>query len=56
MKTAWISFRNSEEDEAAVGNDFIIMFRLSMLDLVAKGSTWEEIVLLAKNLEKEGSV
>ena len=39
---------------AAVGNDFIIMFRLSMLDLVAKGSTWEEIVLLAKNLEKEG--
>ena len=33
---------------AAVGNDFIIMFRLSMLDLVAKGSTWEEIVLLAR--------
>ena len=37
-----------------VGTDFIIMFRLSMLDLISKGSTWEEVVLLAKNLEKEG--
>lgn len=27
-----------------VGPDFIIIFRLSMLDLVEKGSTWEEIV------------
>ncbi len=37
-----------------VGKNFIIIFRLSMLDLVEEGSTWEEIVLLAKELEKAG--
>ncbi len=38
----------------AVGDDFIIVFRLSMLDLIPGGSTWEEVVQLAKLLEKEG--
>lgn len=37
-----------------VGKNFIIIFRLSMLDLVNEGSTWDEIVLLAKELEKAG--
>ncbi len=37
-----------------VGNEFIIIFRLSMLDLVDGGSSWEEVVLLAKELEKAG--
>lgn len=37
-----------------VGKDFIIIFRLSMIDLVEEGSSWEEIVLLAKELEKAG--
>mmetsp|Transcript_25234 Transcript_25234/g.58464 ORF Transcript_25234/g.58464 Transcript_25234/m.58464 type:complete len:714 (-) Transcript_25234:456-2597(-) len=37
-----------------VGKDFIIIFRLSMLDLLDKGSSWEEIVQLAKGLEAEG--
>ncbi|MCL1125705.1 NADPH-dependent 2,4-dienoyl-CoA reductase [Shewanella surugensis] len=37
-----------------VGNDFIIIFRLSMLDLVDNGSTWEEVVQLAKALEQAG--
>ncbi len=37
-----------------VGPDFIIIFRLSMLDLVEGGSSWDEIVLLAKALEKAG--
>lgn len=37
-----------------VGKNFIIIFRLSMLDLVEGGSTWEEVVLLAKELEKAG--
>lgn len=37
-----------------VGRDFIIVFRLSMLDLVEQGSTHEEVVLLAKELEKAG--
>ncbi|HND37431.1 MAG TPA: NADPH-dependent 2,4-dienoyl-CoA reductase [Accumulibacter sp.] len=39
---------------AAVGTDFIIIFRLSMLDLVEGGSTWEEIVSLAKAIEAAG--
>ncbi|MFV7784531.1 FAD-dependent oxidoreductase [Shewanella marisflavi] len=37
-----------------VGDDFIIIFRLSMLDLVDNGSSWEEVVLLAKWLEAAG--
>ncbi len=37
-----------------VGKDFIIIFRLSMLDLVEGGSSWEEVVQLAKELEKAG--
>ncbi|MCG9696715.1 NADPH-dependent 2,4-dienoyl-CoA reductase [Shewanella sp. Isolate11] len=37
-----------------VGSDFIIIFRLSMLDLVDKGSTWDEVVALAKQLEQAG--
>ncbi|WLT30830.1 NADPH-dependent 2,4-dienoyl-CoA reductase [Geothrix sp. PMB-07] len=38
----------------AVGAEFIIIFRLSMLDLVPDGSTWEEVVQLAKALEAAG--
>ena len=36
---------------AKVGKDFIIIFRLSMLDLVDNGSTWDEVVQLAQWLE-----
>src|SRR5262249_6094813 len=39
----------------AVGRDFIIIFRLSMLDLIPGGSTWDEIVTLAKAIEKAGA-
>jgi len=39
---------------SAVGEDFLIMFRLSMLDLVADGSSWEEVVQLAQALEHAG--
>lgn len=39
----------------AVGEDFIIVYRLSMLDLVPGGSTWEEVVHLAKEIEKAGA-
>lgn len=39
---------------AKVGKDFIIIFRLSMLDLVDNGSTWDEVVQLAKWLEQAG--
>lgn len=34
------------------GHDFIIIFRLSMLDFVDQGSTWSEVVTLAKKLEE----
>lgn len=37
-----------------VGKDFIIIFRLSMLDLVDNGSTWDEVVQLAQWLEQAG--
>lgn len=40
---------------AAVGQNLIVIFRLSMLDLVAGGSTWDEIVLLAKAIEAAGA-
>ena len=38
-----------------VGKNFIIIYRLSMLDLVDDGSTWEEVVHLAKEIEKAGA-
>jgi 2,4-dienoyl-CoA reductase (NADPH2) len=38
----------------AVGPDFLIIFRLSMLDLVPEGSSWEEVVQLAKALVPAG--
>jgi 2,4-dienoyl-CoA reductase (NADPH2) len=37
-----------------VGANFIIIFRLSMADLVEGGSTWDEVVALAKLLEQAG--
>ncbi|WNW14134.1 NADPH-dependent 2,4-dienoyl-CoA reductase [Pseudomonas sp. DTU_2021_1001937_2_SI_NGA_ILE_001] len=39
----------------AVGSDFIIIYRLSMLDLVEGGSDWPEIVQLAKAVEAGGA-
>ncbi len=38
-----------------VGPNFIIIYRLSMLDLVTDGSTWEEVVQLAKAIENAGA-
>ena len=37
-----------------VGPDFIIIYRLSMIDLVKKGSSWEEVVALAQKIEQAG--
>ena len=39
----------------AAGEDFIIIYRLSMIDLVPNGSTHEEVVLLAQAVEKAGA-
>jgi 2,4-dienoyl-CoA reductase (NADPH2) len=40
---------------AAAGRDFIIIYRLSMLDLVERGQTWDEIVELARKIEAAGA-
>lgn len=39
----------------AVGDDFILIYRLSMLDLVDGGSTWDEVVQLGKAIEEAGA-
>lgn len=40
---------------ALVGENFIIIYRLSMLDLVEGGSSIEEVIQLAKEIEKAGA-
>jgi len=44
-----------KQTRAAVGDDFIIIYRLSMLDLVEGGQSWEEVVQLAKKIEAAGA-
>lgn len=39
----------------AVGEDFIIVYRLSMLDLVPGGSSFDEVITLAKAVEAAGA-
>ncbi|WP_417250437.1 FAD-dependent oxidoreductase [Celeribacter sp.] len=39
----------------AVGPDFIVIYRISMIDLIPNGSTWEEVVTLAHEIEKAGA-
>jgi 2,4-dienoyl-CoA reductase (NADPH2) len=39
----------------AVGPDFIIVYRLSMLDLVEGGQTWDEVVALGQEVEAAGA-
>ncbi|RVT82254.1 NADPH-dependent 2,4-dienoyl-CoA reductase [Rhodobacteraceae bacterium CCMM004] len=40
---------------AAAGDDFILIYRLSMIDLVPQGQTWDEVVTLAKAIEAAGA-
>ncbi|MDN6180412.1 MAG: NADPH-dependent 2,4-dienoyl-CoA reductase [Halomonas subglaciescola] len=40
---------------AATGDDFALIFRLSMIDLVEDGSTWEEVVALGRAIEAAGA-
>ncbi|MFA9218068.1 MAG: FAD-dependent oxidoreductase [Sphingomonadaceae bacterium] len=40
---------------AAVGPDFIIMYRHSLLDLVDGGNTWDDVVAVAKALQQAGA-
>ncbi len=39
----------------AVGPDFLLIYRISLIDLIPDGSTWEEVVLLAKAVEAAGA-
>jgi 2,4-dienoyl-CoA reductase (NADPH2) len=39
----------------ALGDDFLVMFRMSMLDLIPDGQTWEETVTLARALQDAGA-
>jgi 2,4-dienoyl-CoA reductase (NADPH2) len=39
----------------AVGEDFIIIYRLSMIDLIPDGNSWDETVALAKAIEGAGA-
>ncbi|WP_193749491.1 NADPH-dependent 2,4-dienoyl-CoA reductase [Rhodococcus triatomae] len=50
-----IAVEITRRTRAAVGANFIIVFRLSMADLVEGGQTWAEIVDLARELEAAGT-
>ncbi len=40
---------------AAVGDDFIVIYRISVIDLVEEGSTFDEVVELAQAMEAAGA-
>jgi 2,4-dienoyl-CoA reductase (NADPH2) len=40
---------------AATGPDFIVIYRISLIDLIPDGSTWDEVVLLARAIEQAGA-
>ncbi|RUS58822.1 NADPH-dependent 2,4-dienoyl-CoA reductase [Pseudorhodobacter sp. E13] len=40
---------------AAVGPKFILIYRISLIDLVPDGSSWDEVVLLARAIEAAGA-
>ena len=44
-----------KQTRKATGENFIIIYRLSMLDLVEKGSSWEEVIQLGKAIEQAGA-
>ena len=39
----------------AVGPDFIVIYRISLIDLIPDGSTWDEVVQLAQAIEAAGA-
>jgi 2,4-dienoyl-CoA reductase (NADPH2) len=52
---ARLAIETVKQTRAKVGPNFIIIYRLSMLDLVEGGAPWEEVVYLAKEIEKAGA-
>jgi 2,4-dienoyl-CoA reductase (NADPH2) len=39
----------------AVGPDFILIYRISLIDLIPDGSSWDEVVTLARRIEAAGA-
>ncbi len=39
----------------AVGPNFIVVYRIAAMELLEKGSSWDEVVMLAKAVEKAGA-
>ena len=52
---ARLAIETVKQTREKVGREFIIIYRLSMLDLVEGGAPWEEVVYLAKEIEKAGA-
>lgn len=52
---ARLAIETVKQTRAEVGANFIIIYRLSMLDLVEGGAPWEEVVYLAKAIEAAGA-
>lgn len=40
---------------AALGPDFLIIYRISLIDLIPNGSTWDEVVTLARAIKEAGA-
>ena len=43
-----------ERIRKAVGNDFILIFRIAAMDMLQEGMSWDEVVILAKRMEDIG--
>ena len=43
-----------EQTRAAVGENFIVIFRIAAMDMLEDGMSWDEIVTLGKRLERAG--
>ncbi|MEP2989230.1 MAG: NADPH-dependent 2,4-dienoyl-CoA reductase [Parasphingorhabdus sp.] len=43
-----------EQTRAAVGEEFILIFRIAAMDMLEGGMSWDEIIMLGKALEKAG--
>ncbi|GAB5459017.1 MAG: NADPH-dependent 2,4-dienoyl-CoA reductase [Henriciella sp.] len=44
-----------EKTRAAVGDDFILIFRIAAMDMLQGGMSWDEVVILAKRIEAAGA-
>ncbi|TRX55726.1 NADPH-dependent 2,4-dienoyl-CoA reductase [Thalassomonas sp. M1454] len=52
---ARLAIETVKKTRERVGEKFILIYRLSMIDLVEGGASWDEVVYLAKEIEKAGA-